>query len=147
MMTGVEIDFVVQDSIRALELYESIFEIQRVEVTDYARGANEAVFTVYGTRIHMLDENPDYMLIAPKPGDPKPMWLNVSVPDLRTVYEKAMKAGCTEIQPPTDLEAMGVSNAMFADPFGYIWMLHQIHRVVSFEERCRILEEQKNAAR
>lgn len=141
-MTGVEIDFVVQDSIKALELYERVFEIQRIEVTGYETGSNEAVFTMYGTRFHMLDENPAYQLIAPKPGDPKPMWLNILVPDIQETYGKAMEAGCTEIQPVTEMEAFGASNAMIADPFGYIWMLHQIHREVSFEERCRILEEQ-----
>jgi len=30
---------------------------------------------------------------------------------------------------------------VFVDPFGYMWMLHQVHREVSFEERCRIIEE------
>jgi PhnB protein len=28
-----------------------------------------------------------------------------------------------------------VSNAIFVDPFGYNWLLHQLHRGVSFEER------------
>ena len=140
-MIGVEIDFVVTDSIKALELYEQIFEAQRVEVTGYANGMNEAIFTMYGLRFHMLDENPAYMLIAPKEGDPKPMWVNITVPDINETYGKAMKAGCAELQPVTTMEAFGVSNAVFVDPFGYMWMLHQVHRVVSFEERCRIIEE------
>lgn len=142
MITGVEIDFVVQDSLKALELYESIFEVQRVEVSGYERGLNEAVFTMYGTRFHMLDENPEYMLVAPKEGDPQPMWLNVAVPDIKDTYNKAIAAGCTEIQPLTEIEAMGITNAMFSDPFGYVWMLHQIHKEVSFEERCKFMEEQ-----
>ena len=29
----------------------------------------------------------------------------------------------------------GVTNSMFRDPFGYLWMLHQVHREVSFEEK------------
>ena len=69
MNIGVEVNFVVQDSIKALALYESIFEVRRVEVTEYPRGNNEAVFTIYGTRFHMLDENPQFMLIAPKLGE------------------------------------------------------------------------------
>ncbi|MEM5770939.1 MAG: VOC family protein, partial [Bacillota bacterium] len=35
----------------------------------------------------------------------------------------------------------GVSNSIFADTFGYIWMLHQIHRVVSFEDRVKMWED------
>lgn len=37
---------------------------------------------------------------------------------------------------------MGVSNALLEDPFGYIWMLHQVRRVHGFEERTRIFDEQ-----
>ena len=70
-MTGVEIDMVVTASLKALELYEKIFEVKRIEVTDYPKGTNEAVFTIYDTRFHMLDENPEYQLIAPKPGQPQ----------------------------------------------------------------------------
>ena len=142
-MTRVEIDFVVTDSLKALELYESIFEVQQVEATAYETGLNEVVFTMYGARFHMLDENPAYQLVAPKPGDPKPMWINVAVPDIKSTYGKAMAAGCDEIQPITEMEAFGVSNAMFTDPFGYVWMIQQIHREVSFEERCRIYDEMR----
>ena len=38
---------------------------------------------------------------------------------------------------------MGAANAMFADAFGYVWMLHQIYREVSFEERCKAMEEKQ----
>jgi len=37
----------------------------------------------------------------------------------------------------------GLSNAIFADPFGYQWMLHQIQREVSFEERIRLWEDSR----
>ncbi|HRY14223.1 MAG TPA: hypothetical protein P5309_11700 [Syntrophomonadaceae bacterium] len=53
----------------------------------------------------------------------------------------ALEAGCIEIQPVTELTEFGAINAIFTDPFGYVWMLHQIVRMVSFEERTRILEE------
>lgn len=36
-IVGVEIDMVVKDSIQALEFYEKIFEIERVEVTNFDR--------------------------------------------------------------------------------------------------------------
>ncbi|WP_195267883.1 VOC family protein [Eubacterium sp. 1001713B170207_170306_E7] len=140
-MTGVEIDMVVNDSLKALEVYEKIFEVKRIEVTDYPKGSNEAVFTIYETRFHMLDENPEYQLAAPQPGQPQSIWYNVLVPDILATYEKAMAAGCTPIQPITEMPEMGASNAMFADAFGYVWMLHQIHREVRFEDRCKAMEE------
>ncbi|MGV8082853.1 MAG: hypothetical protein AB2L09_04350 [Coriobacteriia bacterium] len=40
-----------------------------------------------------------------------------------------------------EMPEMGASNAVLSDPFGYVWMLHQLHRVVSFEERTKIWDE------
>ena len=145
-MTGVEIDFVVTDSLQALALYETIFEVERVEVTSFPKGQNEAVFTIYGVRFHMLDENPEFQLVAPKPGAPQSMWLNVLVPDIQRVHQNALDAGCTQVQPVTELAEVGVSNSLFADPFGYTWMLHQIHRVVSFEDRVKLWENERKDA-
>ncbi|MFC4025531.1 VOC family protein [Oceanobacillus longus] len=142
-MTGVELDLVVTDSLKALELYEKIFETERIEVSNLPRGENEAVFTLYGVQFHMLDENPQFHLIAPKPDDPKTSWVNVTVPDIKETYKKAMDLGCTEIQPVTDLADYGVSNAIFMDPFGYVWMLHQVYKEVSHEERLQLWEEKK----
>lgn len=142
-MQGVEIDFVVTDSLKALAQYEHIFEVERVEVSNLPTGENEAVFTIYGTRFHLLDENPDFGLNAPKPDQPSTVWFNIVVPDVKEVYAKAMAAGCTEVQEVTELPEYGITNAMFNDSFGYVWMLHQIHREVSHEERIRLWEERK----
>ncbi|MDQ0350337.1 putative glyoxalase superfamily protein PhnB [Alkalibacillus filiformis] len=142
-MVGVEIDLVVKDSLKALELYERVFDVKRVEVSNLPRGENEAVFKLYEVQFHLLDENPDFHLIAPTPDDPKTSWVNVTVPDINETYTKAMELGCTEIQPVTELPDYGVSNAIFMDPFGYVWMLHQVHKEVSHEERLQLWEEQK----
>jgi len=142
-LVGVELDMVVKDSLKALDLYEKIFEVERIEVTNLPQGENEVVFSLYGARFHLLDENPDFHLIAPTPDDPKTSWVNVTVPDIQETYDKAMASGCTEIQPVTELFDYGVSNAIFMDTFGYIWMLHQVHQEVSHEERVRLWEESK----
>ena len=53
---------VVKDSLKALEWYENIFgEVKRVEVTNFERGENEAIFTLYDVRFHLLDENPEFL--------------------------------------------------------------------------------------
>ncbi|WP_100400759.1 VOC family protein [Bacillus sp. FJAT-44742] len=142
-MVGVEINMVVKDSLKALELYESIFDVKRVEVSNFPRGENEAVFILYDLQFHMLDENPEFHLIAPTPDDPKTSWVNVTVPDIKETYAKAMDLGCTEVQPVTEISDYGVSNAIFMDTFGYIWMLHQVHKEVSHEERLRLWEEKR----
>lgn len=43
-MKNVEIDFVVTESRKALELYEKIFDVERIEVTDLPKGENEVIF-------------------------------------------------------------------------------------------------------
>jgi len=142
-MIGVEIDMVVTDSLQALELYEKIFDIKRVEVTDFPKGENEVIFTLYGTHFHLLDENPEFQLNAPAQNELKSIWFNIMVPDISKTFSQAMAAGCTEVQPITEISDFGVSNAIFSDPFGYGWMLHQVHREVSFEERTRLWEEKR----
>ncbi|MCL2854367.1 MAG: VOC family protein [Defluviitaleaceae bacterium] len=143
MITGLEVCMVAKSSIAAMELYEKIFEVERVEVSDFGVGNSEVVFTIYGSRIHMLDENPQHMLIAPKAGDPCSMWINVAVPDINANWKAAMDNGCQQVVPITEMPAMGLKNAMFSDPFGYMWMLHQIDKVVSHEERMRLYKEQQ----
>ena len=142
-IVGVEIDMVVIDGIQALEFYEKIFEIERVEVTNFDRGENEAIFSLYGARFHLLDENQDFQLIAPTEDHPKTVWFNVMVPDIKETYMKALDLGCKEIQPITEMHEFGIENAIFLDPFGYVWMLHQVYKEVSFEERVKYFEENK----
>lgn len=144
-MIGVEIDFVVADTLKALALYEKIFDVEPLEVTNFSRGQNEVVFNLYGTRFHMLDENPEFHLLAPTSENPNTMWFNVMVPDIEETYSKAMESGCSEIQPVTEIPDFGASNAMFLDPYGYIWMLHQVDEEVSFEERNKIWEDKLNS--
>ena len=139
-MTGVEIDFVVEDSLAALKLYEQIFEVQRIEVTEFPKGKNEAVFTIYGVRFHMMDENPEYKMIAPDPESIRSVWFNITVPDIETVHKVAIGAGCREIQSVIDMPEQGLSNSVFKDPNGYLWILRQVHREVSFEERVQLWE-------
>lgn len=141
VIKGTEIDFVVKNSLKALELYKKIFEIEVVEATEYPEGSNEAVFTLYNTRFHMLDENPDYGLKAPDQEHPNTIWFNISVEDIDKTHAAALENGCTEIQGVTKMMEGAVSNSLFVDPFGYMWMLHQIYEVLSFEERIKIIEE------
>lgn len=142
-MTGVEIDMVVTDSLKALELYKNIFEIEPIEVTNFPKGENEVIFTLYGVRFHMLDENPQFSLKAPTIDNPKTIWFNILVSDIKETYSKAISSGCIEIQPLTELPEYGVANVIFSDPFGYQWMLHQIYKEVSFEERVELWEEER----
>ncbi|MBC1777432.1 VOC family protein [Listeria booriae] len=145
-MIGFEIDMVVEDCLEAVPFYQSIFDLEIVEATSFAKGLNEAVFKLHGARFHLLDENSEYQLIAPKPGDPTPIWFNVTVADINDTFQKAVAADCKVIQGVTEMMDSAISNAMFSDKFGYVWMLHQVHREVSFEERVKMFEDAEKKA-
>lgn len=51
----------------------------------------------------MLDENPRFGLAAPNPDKPNTIWFNISVPDIKETFSKAISAGCTEVQPVTEM--------------------------------------------
>lgn len=138
-MTGVEIDFVVDDSLAAFETYRTVFGAVALEKTAYEKGLNEVVFTIFDSRFHMLDENPEYQLFAPGKGQCS-VWFNLVVEDIQAVYDRAAAAGFAEIQPVTEYQELGMRNAMQKDPFGYIWMLHQIDKAASPGERHSLME-------
>ena len=128
-MTGVEMDFVVEDSLAALALYRAVFDdLNTLEATNLEKGLNEAIFSLYGVRFHMLDANADFQLHGPRAGETPSFWFNVVAPDVGKTVRQAIAAGCSEVQPVTEQPDYGVRNAMFADPFGYIWMVQEIIR-------------------
>ena len=128
MVKAAEICMVVKNSMDALKLYESIFDIKKFDVVDKGVGLSEAIFGIYGTPFHLLDENHDHMLFAPEGGNIMCIWVNVAVPDIEATFKKAMDVGCTQIAPVADIAGTTIKNAVFADGFGYVWMLHQINQ-------------------
>ena len=142
MIKGTEIDFIVSDSLKALALYKKVFEIEVVEATEYPIGMNEAVFQLYGTRFHMLDANEEYGLKSPTQEHPNTIWFNITVENIEETHQLAMENGCQEVQPITEMMEGALKNSLFIDPYGYMWMLHQIYQELSFDERIEILENE-----
>lgn len=119
-----------------------MFEIEVVEATEYPIGMNEAVFQLYGTRFHMLDANEEYGLKAPTQEHPNTIWFNITVENIEETHQLAMENGCQEVQPITEMMEGALKNSLFVDPYGYMWMLHQIYQELSFDERIEILENE-----
>ena len=88
-MIGVEIDFVVSDSIKALETYEKIFDIQRVEVSNYERGLNEDLYDVWNALSHARRKPVSVGRTAPRQS--APMWINVLVPDIERTLRYSLQ--------------------------------------------------------
>ncbi|MET3683191.1 PhnB protein [Alkalibacillus flavidus] len=126
-MGSIELDMVVSSSLDALKVYENVFDLEDVKATDLPEGQNEVLFTLYGMQFHLLDENREAFLVAPSSENPNTSWVNITVDDINKTYQLAMDQGCIEIQPVTEMTDFGLSNAIFMDPFGYMWMLHEVH--------------------
>ena len=141
-MNLVEIDFIVEDSAKAFELYQTIFDVKKIEGNDFVKGQNAVVFDLYGTRFHMLDANPDYGMIAPSNDHTNSIWFNITVPDINTTFEKAIENECVVIQEIMDMPNMKAKTGMFKDEFGYIWQLHEVYGDVTYEERVTSLVKQ-----
>lgn len=124
-MKSIEINFVVSDCKKAVLLYEKIFDIKLINLTNLEKGLNEAVFSLHGLDIHILDENPEYMLLAPKENEGVPMWINVTVENIVETFDNAIVNGCTIIKAISEVKP-NLYNAMFKDEFGYIWLLHEV---------------------
>lgn len=135
---GLAIAYVVQEVASCLETYAGIFP---VEIQSQAADHSEAVFTLFNTRFQLFAENEAEGLLGLGEGEGLPFWFNLVVPDLQAVWEKAMTLDAQTIQAPIHMEQMGITNAMFADLEGYVWMLHEIHEVVSFEDRVDYFEQ------
>ena len=125
-MIGLEIDMVVTDSLAAFALYKAVFNAQEIEITSLPKGLNEVVCTMFDTRFHLLDENHEYGLYAPKEKQTQSMWCNLVLENIVGTIQKAEEAGFRVIQPVTHITDYGVMNAIIADPFGYVWMFHQL---------------------
>ncbi|WMC93360.1 hypothetical protein [Kineothrix sp. MB12-C1] len=53
MIKGTEIDFVVRNSLKALELYKEIFDIKVVEATEYPGGSSQQFHIRRSVRVHV----------------------------------------------------------------------------------------------
>jgi PhnB protein len=125
-MTSIEIDFVLPDVLEAFAMYSKVFGAEAVEKTSLEKGQNEVVFTIFGTRFHMLDENPEAYLVAPKEGQGGFLWFNLTVDNIKEVFGRAEAAGFTTVLPIQEVMGHRLKTSMQKDPWGYIWQLHEV---------------------
>jgi PhnB protein len=125
-MANVEIDLVLPDALEAFEIYSKVFGAKAVEKTSLDKGQNEVVFTVFGTRFHILDENPDACLTAPKEGQGGFIWFNLTVDNIKETFDRAETAGFATVLPIQEVMCRKLKTSMQKDPWGYIWQLHEV---------------------
>jgi uncharacterized glyoxalase superfamily protein PhnB len=113
----------VHDAAAAIDWYRRVFaarEIVRYTGDDGRIGHAEV--DLGGASIYLSDEYPDHGVSAARTLGGSAVGLNVLVPDVDVVWERALDAGADGLRPPED-QPYGERSSTFVDPFGHRWMV------------------------
>lgn len=122
-----------KDAVAALKFYQKAFDAQvTIQMDDPKTGGiAHAEFQIGNSTMMLSSEYPQYGSFAPEIGTGGSFMIYVE--DCEAAWKKALDAGATSIQEPTD-QFWGDRTARFADPHGYRWAVAQKVRDVSPEE-------------
>lgn len=84
----------------------------------------------------VADEQPDMGMPGPRSVGGSPVTLHVYVEDVDAVFDRALGAGATVVEPVT-LQFYGDRSGRFEDPFGHSWNVATHVEDVSQEEMAR----------
>jgi uncharacterized glyoxalase superfamily protein PhnB len=111
----------VNGAVKAADFYKKAFaaEVASIQPPDEKGRTMHAHVYINGGSVMMSDAYPEH-------GHPlrEPAGFNVTLPvsDVDTWYERAIKAGCSPLMPPSDM-FWGDRYAQLKDPFGVLWAL------------------------
>jgi PhnB protein len=121
--TGVTPYLCCRSALRALEFYRVAFgavERSRQMQPDGRLGHAEIVV---GQAIIMLaDEFPEIGFRSPRSLGGSPVYLHLEVPNVDSVYERAIAGGAKPLRPVSD-QPYGERSGQLEDPFGHVWIL------------------------
>jgi uncharacterized glyoxalase superfamily protein PhnB len=113
----------VHDAAAAIDWYQVVFEateLVRFVGDDGRIGHGE--LDIGGAKIMLADEYPDYGAVSPRTVGGSPVKLNLQVPDVDAVWERALANGADAQRPP-ETQPYGHRACAFGDPFGHQWMV------------------------
>lgn len=127
----------VPGAAEAIAFYRDVFGARVVDVTEFGGVVVHADLD-FGTGMLQLGEpSPAYHLVAPPQGEDDCYSMGLYVPDVDAVVARAVKAGATVREAPSDFVS-GDRFASIRDPFGVRW---------SVMSRVEDLSEEESAAR
>jgi PhnB protein len=122
----------VRDAAAALDFYTRALGAEVLfSMPEPSGKVMHAEFTLGDSRMMISDEYPDYGAYAPEVG--KGGLFMIYVPDVDAAFAKAVAAGATPLQDPTNM-FWGDRSGKISDPYGYRWTLASHVRDVSQEE-------------
>ncbi|WP_449282980.1 VOC family protein [Leucobacter sp.] len=121
----------------AIDFYRDVFGARVVDVTEMGGAVVHAELDFGAGHLQLGEPMPDYHLIAPPGGEDDCYSMGLYVPDVDAVVERAVAAGATVREAPSDFVS-GDRFASIRDPFGVRW---------SVMTRVEDLSEEESAAR
>ena len=112
---------IIDGASAAIDFYRSVLgatERMRMPAPDGRVG--HAELDIGDSLIMLADEFPEMSARSPKTVGGTPMSLHVYVEDADSVFDRAIKAGATALQPVED-KFYGDRSGQFEDPFGHHW--------------------------
>jgi PhnB protein len=109
----------VRNGAKAVDFYKSAFGATEAFRIDAPDGAVVARLSVDGAEFWLGDESPQHHNFSPQSlgGGTVRMVLTVADPD--AVFERAVKAGATQVVPVQEMHGWRVGRVV--DPFGHHW--------------------------
>lgn len=121
----------------AVDFYRDVFGARVIDVTEMGGVVAHADLDFGAGHLQLGEPMPDYHMVAPPEGDDDCYSMGLYVPDVDAVVERAVAAGATVREQPSDFVS-GDRFASIRDPFGVRW---------SVMTRVEDLSEEESVAR
>ncbi len=132
---GITPYLMVDDTAAAIDWYATVFGAIETRPRLVAPDGTcmNAEVVIAGSRIMLADEMPSVGSVSPASLPGTSVVLNLHVPDVDAVFERAVKAGAEVVFPVSD-QFYGDRTGRVRDPFGHAWILATRVREVPPEE-------------
>jgi PhnB protein len=126
---------IVSNTVEAMEFYERAFGAEpgpRI-VSPGGESTQHAEMKIGNSTVMLSDEFPELGAQSPLTLGGSPQSLHLYVEDVDALYERAVAAGCTVVQP-LDNAFWGDRYAKVTDPFGHSWGMASRIEELSLEQ-------------
>lgn len=129
----------IKEASAAIEWYKKVFNAEEVMRLADANGVvAHAQLKINGSLIMIAEEHPDYNR-SPDTLNGTSVILNLHVPDVDAVVDKAKQEGAVEIFPVKD-QFYGDRSGRIQDPYGHMWIVSTRIKEVSPQEMQKLFE-------
>jgi PhnB protein len=135
---------IVQGAAKAISWYADVLGLAEVvRLADAGGKVMHAELRLGQASIMLADEFPEMGYRSPTSLGGSAVSILLHVPDVDSVFRRALAAGGEELMPVAD-QFDGDRRGTLKDPFGHVWLLATRRESISFEElRKRFLEMMK----